>query len=132
MVIPATLVGRVLSLLHTNVFAGGHMGANALHAQVAERYYWGEVQTDIIAYVRARCSLIKRAPKYRADSLDAPIRPWQVVQCDFIEPLRRASNGSRYIMTFIDLVTRWPEALSPKDCTAKTADEVFLYQIVCR
>ena len=34
MVIPATLVGRVLSLLHGDVFAGGHIGANALQAKV--------------------------------------------------------------------------------------------------
>ena len=135
MVIPATLVGRVLSLLHGDVFAGGHVGANALHAKVTD-FYWGKMQTDIIAYVRARerCSLRKRATKYRAEakSWDAPTRPWQVVQCDFIGPLKRASNGSRYIMTFIDLLTGWPEAFSTKDSTAKTAAEVFLYQIVCR
>ena len=35
-------------------------------------------------------------------------------------------------MTFIDLLTGWPEAFSTKDSTAKTAAEVFLYQIVCR
>ena len=31
-VIPATLVRRVLSLLHEDVFAGGHVGVNALQA----------------------------------------------------------------------------------------------------
>ena len=136
MVIPVTLVGKVLSLLHGDVFAGGHVGANALQAKVTERFYWVKMQTDIIAYVRAceRCSLRKRAPKYRAEakSWDAPTRPWQVVQCDFLGPLKRATNGARYIMTFIDLLTGWPEAFSTKDSTAKTAAEVFLYQIVCR
>ena len=136
MVIPVTLVGKVLSLLHGDVFAGGHMGANALQAKVTERFYLGKMQTDIIAYVRAceRCSLRKRAPKFRAEakSWDAPTRPWQVVQCDFIGPLKRATNGARYIMTFIDLLTGCPEAFSTKDSTAKTDAEVFLYQIVCR
>ena len=136
MVIPTTLVGRVLSLLHGDVFARGHVGANALHAKVTERFYWGKMQTDIIAYVRAweRCSLRKRAPKYRAEakSWDAPTPPWQVVQCDFIGPLKRAYNEARYIMTFIDSLTSWPEAFSTKDSTAKAATEVFLYQIVCR
>ena len=83
MVIPTTLVGRVLSLLNGDVFAGGHVGANALHAKVTEKFYWGKMQTDIIAYVRAceRCSLRKRAPKYRAEARlwDAPTRPWHVV-----------------------------------------------------
>ena len=136
MVIPVTLVGKVLSLLHGDVFAGGHVGANALQAKVTERFYWVKMQTDIIAYVRAceRCSLRKRAPKFRAEvkSWDAPTRPWQVVQCDFIGPLKRATNGARYIMTFIDLLTGCPEAFSTKDSTANTAAKVFLYQIVCR
>ena len=34
-------------------------------------------------------------------------------------------------MTFINLLTGWPEAFSTKDSTTKTAAEVFLYQIVC-
>ena len=60
-VIPATLVGKVLSLLHEAMFA--------LHAKVTERFYW-EMQNDIIAYVRAceRCFLRKRAPKYKAEA----------------------------------------------------------------
>ena len=69
--------------------------------------------------------------KLEAKSWDTPSGPWQVVQCDFIGPLKKASNGARYIMTFIDLLTDWPEAFSTKDSTAKTAAEVFLYQIVC-
>ena len=72
--------------------------------------------------------------KFRAEakSWDAPTRPWQVVQCDFIGTLKKATNGARYIMTFIDLLTGWPEAFSTRDSTAKTAAKVFLYQIVCR
>ena len=134
--IPATLVERVLSLLRGDVFAGGHVGANALHAKATERFYWGNMHTDIIAYVRVceRCSLRKRVPKYKAEakSWETPIKPWQVVQCDFIGPLKKAANGTRYIKTFIDQLTGWPEAFSTKNSPAKTAAEIFLYQIVCR
>ena len=105
MVIPATLVRKVLSLLHEDVFAS----INALHTEVTDRFYWGKMQSDILAYVRACecCSLRKRAPKYKAEakSWDTPTRPWQVVQCDFIGPLIKASNMARYIITFIHLLT---------------------------
>ena len=114
MVIPATLVRRVMSLLHENIFAGGHVGINTLQVKIIDRFYWGKMQSDILAYVRAceRCSLRKRAPKFKAEakSWDMPSRPWQVVECDFIGPLKKASNGARYIMAFIDLLTGWPEA----------------------
>ena len=41
-------------------------------------------------------------------------------------------NGSKYIMTFIDLLTGWPEAFCTRDSTVKTTAEVFLYGILCR
>ena len=62
-------------------------------------------------------------------SWETPSRPWEVVQCDFIGPLKKTKDGS--MMTFIDLLTGWPEAFRTKDSTAKTATEVFLYGIVC-
>ena len=34
-------------------------------------------------------------------------------------------------MTFIDLLTGWPEAFATKDCTAQTAADCFLTGIVC-
>ena len=54
------------------------------------------------------------------------------MQCDFIGPLKKAGDGSKYIMTFIDLLTGWPEAFCTKDSTAATAAKVFLHEIVCR
>ena len=35
-------------------------------------------------------------------------------------------------MTFIDMLTGWPEAICTKDCSATTAASVFLRHIVCR
>ena len=79
------------------------------------------------------CALRKRAPHYKAlaRSWDAPTRPWEVVQCDFIGSLKTAKDGSKYVMTFIDLLTGWPEAFCTKDSTPKTAAELYLYGIIC-
>ena len=91
---------------------------------------------DILQYVCAcrTCALRKRAPHFKAvaKSWDRPSQAWQLVQCDFIGPLKKANDGSKYIMTFIDLLTQWPEAFCTKDSTATTAAKVFLYEIVCR
>ena len=136
MVVPPSMVARVLRLLHNDILAGGHVGASALTTKVTEKFYWRNMNADIADYVKAcdTCALRRRAPHYKAlaKSWDRPSRPWEVVQCDFIGPLKRANDGSRYIMTFIDLLTGWPEAFCTKDQTAKTAAEVFLYGIVCR
>ena len=55
-----------------------------------------------------------------------------MVQTDFIGPLRKSKDGYLYILTFIDLLTGWPEAFPTKNSTAATAATVFLQQIVCR
>ena len=80
------------------------------------------------------CALRKRAPhvKAKAKSWDRSARAWEWVQCDFIDQLKKANDGSKYTMTFIDLLTGWPEALCTKDSTAVTAAQVFLCKIVCR
>ena len=133
---PATLVPKVLKLLHNDILIGGHVGISALSSKISERFYWRNMQADILDYVKRcqTCALRERAPHYRAlaKSWEKPSRPWEVVQCDFIGPLKKAKDGSKYILTFIDLLTGWPEAFCTKDLTAKTAAEVFLYGIVCR
>ena len=90
---------------------------------------------DISRYVRQcnTCALRKRVPHPQAPakSWDAPAYPFQWTQCDFIGPLKTA-NQFKYILTFVDLKTGWPEAFPTKDQTAKTVADVFLSHIVCR
>ena len=128
--VPTSLVTQVLKLLHNDVLVGGHVGVTALTTKITDKFYWHNIHADILDYVKRcrTCALRKRAPHYKAlaRSWDAPTRPWEVVQCDFIGPLKTAKDGSKYIMTFIDLLTGWPEAFCTKDSTAKTAAKGFL------
>ena len=61
MVIPATLVRRVLSLLHEDVLAGGHVGVNVLRSKIIDKFYWGRMQSDILSYVRAWSPALTKA-----------------------------------------------------------------------
>ena len=134
--VPASMVQRVLYLLHDDLLCGGHVGTNALQNKLVNKFYWKNMFVDAVDYVRQcdRCALRKRAPHYRSKTKtwDRPEYPWQVVQTDFIGPLRKSKEGYQYILTFIDLLTGWPEAFPTKNSTAATAATVFLQQIVCR
>jgi len=135
-VVPESLKEKVLKTLHDDILNGGHVGTEALLTKISEKYYWKGMHQDVLEYVRAckACALRKRAPHFKAlaKSWERPAKAWQWVQCDFIGPLRKANDGSKYIMTFIDLLTGWPEAFCTKDSTAATAAKVFLHEIVCR
>ena len=125
-----------MKTMHDDILNGGHVGVDALSTKITNKYYWKGMYEDIVQYVRAcrTCALRKHAPHFKAmaKSWDRPSRAWQWVQCDFIGPLKKAGDGSKYIMTFIDLLTGWPEAFCTKDNTAATAAKVFLHEIVCR
>ena len=135
-VVPNAMRGKIMKTMHDDILNGGHVGVDALSTKITNKYYWKGMYEDILQYVRAcrTCALRKRAPHFKAmaKSWDRPSRAWQWVQCDFIGPLKKAIDGSKYIMTFIDLLTGWPEAFCTKDSTAATAAKVFLQEIVCR
>ena len=134
--VPQSLVPRVLYLLHDDLLCGGHVGTTALQCKLVDRFYWKNMYMDAVEYVRRcdRCALRKISPHYRSKTKtwNRPDYPWQVVQTDFIGPLRKSREGYQYILTFIDLLTGWPEAFPTKNSTAATAATFFLQQIVCR
>ena len=92
-VVPTPLVKRVLDLLHKDIFCGGHIGTTSLYNKLTKRFYWKNMMVDVLNYVRAceRCALRKRAPHFKAPakSWNRSSYPWEVVQTDFIGPLRK-------------------------------------------
>ena len=117
-VVPRGLVNDVLYLMHNDILCGGHVGTRAVMDKVISRFYWKGMMSDITEYVKqcGVCALRKRIPHPQAPakSWDRPSYPFQWVCCDFIGPLKVA-NGFKYILTFIDLCTGWPEAFLTKD-----------------
>ena len=83
--------------LRNDVLVGGHVSMTALINKITDKFYWRNMHTDILDYVKRcrTCAFRKRAPHYKAlaRSWDDPTRPWDVVQCDFIGPLKTAKDG---------------------------------------
>ena len=50
--------------------------------------------------------------------------PFERVAADIVEPITpRATDGSKYLLTFVDFSTRWPEAVTLKNIEATTVAE---------
>jgi len=45
--------------------------------------------------------------------------PSERVVIDLVRPLSKAKGGFEYLLTCVDLATRWPEAVALKKTTAK-------------
>jgi len=57
--------------------------------------------------------------------------PFQRVAVDVLQ-LPPTVNGNRYVVVFMDYLTKWPEAYATSDQTAETIARLFVEQIVCR
>ena len=66
--VPASLVTKVLKLLHNDVLVGGHIGVTALTTKITDKFNWCNLHADILDYVKRcrKCALRKRAPLYKA------------------------------------------------------------------
>ena len=54
------------------------------------------------------------------------------VAVDVMGPLSLTESGNKYIVVFLDYLTKWPEAFAIPDQTAQTIARLVVEQIVCR
>jgi transposase InsO family protein len=61
-----------------------------------------------------------------------PTRPFQSVHVDFVSPYPLTENKIRYIMTSVDHLTKYVEAVPVTDMSAETCARAYATQIVAR
>ena len=59
-------------------------------------------------------------------------RPFQNVAIDIVGPLPVTENGNKYLLTFQDIFTKYPEAIALPDQTVATIAKKFVTHIICR
>ncbi|RWS02064.1 pol polyprotein-like protein [Leptotrombidium deliense] len=88
LVIPRTLVSKVLLAMHDCIFSGGHLGIRKTFERVRQRFYWRTILKDVTRYV-ITCPVCQKCKtrKQNAGKL-MPIktgdRPFSTVGLDII------------------------------------------------
>src|SRR5689334_16557174 len=93
--------------------------------------------SDIKAYVLScpECQQ-QKSPRHKPYGLLSPItgvsRPFEKVACDIVGPLPKSSTGNKFLFTFTNYLTRWPEVFALEETSTETIAKVFVEQVICR
>ena len=133
--VPKGLVNRVLYLIHSHKLAG-HPGARKSVLMAKRNYFWVNMATQIKEYVHRCdvCNCFKGSVNKRA-SLEAyptELDPWEWVAMDFMGPLPTTPRGNRFLLVFVDYLSRWVELVPTASRSAICVAEALRHNVVTR
>ena len=95
-------------------------------------FYWPGTDSDASRYCQS-CDVYQKTvskgtiPKVPSQNIPVVDVPFKRVAVDLIRPIDPPSKaGHRYIITLVDYVTRYPEAVPLKRIDTETVDEAFV------
>uniref|UniRef100_A0A8R1EXY8 RNA-directed DNA polymerase n=1 Tax=Caenorhabditis japonica TaxID=281687 RepID=A0A8R1EXY8_CAEJA len=126
-VVPEEKRKEVFEEAHSGPF-GGHWAADRVSAMLAKKVWWPRMKAWIMKWTKeCQQCLCGNAQKILTSPL-TPIetsKPLEVVALDLLD-LGRSSTGNRYILTIIDLFSRYAGAIAISDKSAETVARAFL------
>jgi transposase InsO family protein len=133
--VPEKLIRPVLELHHDKVFAG-HQGVKRTCDLVKLRYFWPNMDRDIEAYVQQcdSCAKLKagRQPTAPLGELPETTFPFEMTSIDICGPYPETRKGNRYLLTFIDHFSRYPETIPIPRQDASTVARALVTEIFSR
>ena len=116
-VVPKGRRQQVLQLGHSNLLAG-HFGVKKTYARISRHFVWPGLSVNVKELVRGCPGCQRAAKNTRAKAPLQPLpvvsEPFSKVAFDLVGPLPRTTSGYKYLLTFMCLYTKYPEAIPLK------------------
>jgi transposase InsO family protein len=134
-VIPRTLVHTVIEYHHDKVYAG-HQGITRTQDLIKLKYFWPTLNKDVENYINNchSCAQHKggRIIPVPLGELPETHFPFEMTSIDICGPYPISKKGNRYLLTFIDHFTRFPEAVPIPKQDAETVARALLVNVFSR
>jgi transposase InsO family protein len=135
LVVPHKLIHPIIEMHHDKVFAG-HQGAKRTRDLIKLNYFWPNMDRDVERYVRQckSCAKFKggRHPTAPLGELPETTSPFEMTSIDICGPYPETKKGNRYLLTFIDHFSRYPEAIPIPRQDAPTVARALVTEIFSR
>ena len=126
LVIPKAWRCTILVETHNKM---GHQGNNRTYSLIKQQYYWKGMAKDVKDYIQ-RCPACQqekaRVQSYPLHMMEIPDRPFDKIVMDLVTDFTESNKGNKHILTIIDLLTGWPEAISIVNKSADTITKAFI------
>ena len=121
LVIPSSLIKEVILVYHKS----GHFSGNKTQSSILERF-WHPKLRKLISEVINNCDCTSKK-SYGHNPMPShfpPTQPFEVVSLDIVS--LPVSRGHRYLLTMIDIATRWLVAVPLTNVSADSVASAFL------
>ena len=117
---------KLMTLAHENF---GHLARNSVVKHITKSFYWPTLWNDTRIHVQS-CDTCQRVTKKNPKKAPMVAReivtvPFERVSIDLVGPLPKSKGGFKYLFTYIDNASRWPEAEPLRSITAKSVIKAF-------
>ena len=122
-VVPKPYRRDLLELAHKSA-TSAHLGTKKTTAKLYQQFYWPGLSSDVKATCK-ECPECQKAGKtncHKAPLIPLPVieEPFQRLAVDIVVPLKRTKKGHKWILTVMDFLTRYPEAIPLRKTDATT------------
>ena len=128
LVIPKSWKFTILVEVHDKL---GHQGNSHTYHLIKHQYYWKGMNKDIRKYI-ANCILCRqdkaKVQQYPLQMTEIPDRPFDKIGIDLVTDCETSTSGNKHILTIIDHLTGWPEALPIPDKSTDTKVATLINQ----
>jgi hypothetical protein len=132
-VIPRSLRQTILETFHAGKI-GGHLGVEKTYKLLSVRYFWRGMKKDVENFVK-RCEKCQKFKGYKKEALLTPItveNVFDLVAMDIVGPLPTSKNGNRFLLVFVEYVTKWPEVYAIPNQESITIAKIILNEFIPR
>lgn len=135
--VPVGMQPVLMHLMH-DIPSSGHLGSSRTLLRLGYNYFWRGMSRDVVQHVRAchACTVHNQDPhaRKRGAHYTGPVNyhPFQQISMDIMGPFPPTHQTKyKYVLSIMDLATRWVELIPLRSQSALAVAEAFLqYQVL--